>query len=394
MRPTAILLQVVLALCPTLAHAYPTYDDGAGNGCVQCHDGFQGGNGPLHFQHRTQLGVTTCNLCHPAGGGSTPVRTYWSGPGGGFGCAGCHGQNYGETSPNSGLMKASAYGLREVHVSKGVTACGSSGCHQPGALGHPDPLPARLGENVAPPYYDPIFSSLVDSCSSADEDMPLDADSVGLDNDGDGLVDSADPDCATAVSTTTTTTTSTTTTTTLFRCGPAPAVDCVAPGKAVLLVSAKKARPERLKLSFSKLRTAVAPSQFGDPVRGTTSYEVCIYDAADRLKGAYTVARAGDLCGRLSCWSTISDRGYEYSDESGAADGIAKIKLSGGEPGKGKVQIVGENAPSSASAGMAASLRNQTGATVQLLTSDASCFSAALTRVKRANGAIFRAVGP
>jgi len=394
MRPTAIVLQVVLALCPTLAHAYPTYDDGAGNGCVQCHDGFQGGNGPLHFQHRTQLGVTTCNLCHPAGGGSTPVRTYWSGPGGGFGCAGCHGQNYGETSPNSGLMKASAYGLREVHVSKGVTACGSSGCHQPGALGHPDPLPARLGENVAPPYYDPIFSSLVDSCSSADEDMPLDADAVGLDNDGDGLVDSADPDCATAVSTTTTTTTSTTTTTTLFRCGPAPAVDCVAPGKAVLLVSAKKARPERLKLSFSKLRTAVAPSQFGDPVRGTTSYEVCIYDAADQLKGAYTVARAGDLCGRLSCWSTISDRGYTYSDESRAADGIAKIELSGGEPGKGKVQIVGENAPSSASAGMATSLRNQTAATVQLLTSDAACFSATLTHVKRANGALFRAVGP
>src|SRR5262249_40993512 len=92
------------------------------------------------------------------------------------------------------------------------------------------------------------------------------------------------------------------TTTTLFACGPAPAIDCVSPRKCVLIVGEKK-----LRVAFSELQMAVAPAQFGDPVTGTTSYEVCIYDAADRLKGAYTVARAGDLCGRLSCWSTISE---------------------------------------------------------------------------------------
>src|SRR5262249_54916991 len=157
------------------------------------------------------------------------VLTYWSGHGGGFGCAGCHGRDYGETSPNSGQPKATAYGLRELHVSRGITACGTAGCHHAGALGHPDPLPPPLGENVAPPYYDRLFSSLTDPCSSSQEDMPFDADSVGLDNDGDGLVDAADPDCAASVTVTTTTTS--TTTTTLFDCGPAPAVDCVAPGK-------------------------------------------------------------------------------------------------------------------------------------------------------------------
>ena len=116
-----------LALWTASAYAYPYYDDGAGKGCVQCHNGFQGGNGPLHYQHRTQLGVTTCNLCHPDGGGSTPVRTYTSGVGGGFGCVGCHGQDYGETSPNSGEPKATGYGLRRVHVNNGVTSCGTSG---------------------------------------------------------------------------------------------------------------------------------------------------------------------------------------------------------------------------------------------------------------------------
>src|SRR5262249_34459370 len=142
------------ALWAPTAHAYPMYDDRSPEhrGCVQCHDGFKGGNGLLHFQHnRTVLGIKSCNACHPDGGGSTPVLTYSSGPGGGSGCAGCHGQDYGETSPNSGLMKATAYGLRQFHVNKAATtddpivqaklsSCGTSGCHRPGNLGHSNPF--------------------------------------------------------------------------------------------------------------------------------------------------------------------------------------------------------------------------------------------------------------
>jgi hypothetical protein len=393
LRTGHALVFLCMVWCAPNAHAYPMYDDGAGKGCVSCHDGFQGGNGPLHFQHRTQLGITTCNVCHSAGGGSTPVRTYWSGEGGGFGCAGCHGQDYGETSPDSGQPKATSYGLRLFHVNQGITTCGTSGCHKPGALGSPDPFPTLFGENVPPPYYQPMFSRLRDPCSSADEDMPYDADLVGLDNDGDGLVDAADPDCAAAVSTTTTTT-STTTTTTVFGCGPVPAVDCVASGKGVLLVSEKRTGKGKFQLSLSKLRTAVTASEFGNPVTGRTSYKVCIYDGANQLKGVYTVARAGGLCGRLSCWSTMSDRGYEYTDKSTAADGILKIKLSGGRLGKGNVQIIGKNTASTLPRGIAASLQSESGATVQVLTSDASCFGTALTRVKKANGLMFSAVGP
>ena len=389
------LFLLCMAWCAPDAHAYPMYDDGAGKGCVSCHDGFQGGNGPLHYQHRTQLGITTCNVCHSAGGGSTPVRTYWSGLGGGFGCAGCHGQDYGETSPDSGEPKATSYGLRRFHVNLGITACGSSGCHRPGALGSPNPFPTLLGENVPPPYYQPMYSRLTNPCSSADEDMPFDADPVGLDNDGDGLVDAADPDCAAAAAvSTTTTTTSTTTTTTLFGCGPAPAADCVAPGQGVLIVTEQKTGKGKLKVSLSKLRTAVAASQFGDPVTGKTMYKLCIYDGANQLKGEYTVARAGELCGRLSCWSPISAKGFEYTDKSTAADGILRIKLSGGPLGKGNVQIIGKNTASTLPRGIAASLQSQSGATIQLLTSDASCFGTALTRVKKANGAMFSAVGP
>jgi hypothetical protein len=387
----------VALLCLTLwapnALAYPSYDDGAGNGCVSCHNGFQGGNGALHFQHRTVFDVASCNLCHPNGGGTTPVLTYWSGPGGGYGCAGCHGQDYGETSPNSGEAKATAYGLRQFHVvQEGITDCGTSMCHQPGALGHPDPFPPLFGEDVAPPYYSPVFSNLTNPCSSPEEDLPFDADSVGLDNDGDGLADwPNDPDCMVPV---TTTTTSTTTTTTLpFDCGSAPAAGCIAPAKAVLLVNEKKAGKEKLKVVLTKLQAAVTPSQFGDPVTGSTSYKVCIY-ASNDLKGQYTVARAGDICGNRSCWSALSGKGYKYSDKSTAADGILKMKLSGGDAGKGKIKIIGKNNASTMPTGVAAVLQNETNATVRVLTSDASCFGVSLTQVKKADGTIFSAVGP
>lgn len=369
------------------AHAYRSYDNGSGSGCVGCHNGFKGGSGPLHLQHRTQFGATSCNLCHPSGNGTTPVLTYWSGPGGGLGCAGCHGQDYGETSPNSGEPKATGYGLREFHfVQKGITSCGPSSCHAPGSLGHSNPFPPLFGENVPPPYYNPTFSSLTDPCSSAQEDIPFDADGVGLDNDGDGLVDyPSDPDCPVPP---------TPTPTPVFECGAAPATGCIDAGKGVLLVNEKTAGKEKLKVVLKKLQPSVAASQFGDPVAGTTAYKICIYNAASQLKGEYTLSRAGDTCGAKPCWSAVSTKGYKYRDKSTVADGLLVMKLIGGDAGKGKTLAVGKNTASTLPTGVAAALQNETGATVQVLTSDAACFGMTLPQVKQADGLRFKAIGP
>lgn len=377
----------MLALWAPSAFAYPSYNDGMGNGCVQCHVGFENGNGPLHQRHRFDLGISECNLCHPSGGGSTPVLTYHSGTGGGYGCAGCHGRDYGETSPNSGQPKSTAYGLRLHHVLEGESSCGTTGgCHVAGELGHPNPLPTPYGENVLPPYYGQATNNLTDPCDSAQEDMTFDADTVGLDNDGDGVADyPADSDCSAPP---------TPTPTPLFECGAAPAGGCVAPQKAVLLVKEKKAGKEKLKVVLKKLQAAVGQSDFGDPVGGSTKYKVCIYDAAAQLVGEYELARAGDICDGDPCWKALSDKGFKYKDKSTAADGFLKMKLLGGATGKGKVLAVGKNSSGNLPTGVAAALESQASATVQVLTTDAACFGTDLTRVKKADGLLFKALEP
>lgn len=372
------------------AQAFPSFDDGNGVGCIQCHSSFGNGNGPLHLRHLTEFGITTCNLCHPAGGGSTPVLTYSSGPGGGYGCAGCHGQNYGEISPNSGQPKGSGYGLRKVHATAGVTVC--AGCHTPGALGAPNPFPPALGENSLPLYYGLSSNNLTDSCDSNQEDLLFDADAVGLDNDGDGLVDSADPDCPTTTTTTPTTTTTTTTLPSL--CGLTPNGGCLPAAKASLSITEKSAGKEKMKVALKNLVPVVTPSQFGDPLMGNTAYAVCVYDSSNQLRAEYFVDRAGDSCSGKPCWAPVSDKGYKYKDKVSQSDGTQKIGLAGGAAGKGKILWGGKNSSLTMPVGVAAALMNQTSATVQLLTSDASCFGAALTRVKKADGIAFSALYP
>jgi hypothetical protein len=224
--------------------AFPSYDDGAGNGCVQCHNnssedgGFTGGNaGGLHVLHLTTFGITSCALCHSNSlGASKPVLTYYSGDG--YGCAGCHGRDQGEISPNSEKPKATAYGLRLVHASAGVTVC--AGCHFPGSTetGEPSPAPAVLPETVQPPYYLLPNNNLLDPCSAAQEGFEG---TVGLDNDGNGLRDAADPACAARVTTPSPKATATPTSTgklkksIVVRPGQSiqGAVDAVAPGGTV-----------------------------------------------------------------------------------------------------------------------------------------------------------------
>ena len=188
-------LSIPLVLTHESYHDPQLDDQGS---CASCHPGFAGGpNSPLHALHTKGPDKMTsnCSLCHTGNGRDNPLLT-WS-DNDGLGCMGCHGRDYGETIwndyadlPTAGKTKASGYGLRRLHVSAGVLYCSS--CHLP--------FPAQgtiFPESVSPPYYARDDVSLGDNpmAPCTNEDTLNDADGLGLDNDGDGLVDAEDPDC-------------------------------------------------------------------------------------------------------------------------------------------------------------------------------------------------------
>ncbi len=386
-------------LCTALwlptAFAYESYDNGLGVGCVECHPLFSGGpTRILHAFHTSNFGITECNLCHTNGGGSLPVLTYGSGPGGGLGCAGCHGRDYGELSSTDGLPKASAYGLRQVHADEGETVCVD--CHVAGANGHPNPLPAILPENVDPPYFDQPGTNLRNSCDSFQEDSFFDVDLLGLDNDGDGARDyPADADCPTTTTTTSTTTTTTTSTTLALICEAAPTLGCEPAGAGKLQADAKSAGKEKLKVQFKKIETATVQGDFGDPAVGTTNYALCIYDELDALSSELLLKHATNDCAGKPCWSAVSTKGYKYKDKAGSADGVTKALLKSGSAGRGSISIMGKNNAakglSSLPTDIASSLSGATTATVQLLSSNAACFEVTTDDVKQADGISFKA---
>jgi hypothetical protein len=180
-------------------------------------------------------------------------------------------------------------------------------------------------------------------------------------------------------------------------CPPNPAAGCIGAAKAQVVVNERKAGREKLKIALKSLVPAVAQNQFGDPVVGTTRYAVCLYDQADGLVGAMSVARAGDDCGSKPCWKT-SATGFKFTDKNGGSNGVVRMVFKAGDPGKGSLLVTGKNnEPKGQTAlptGIAAALQDDRGITVQVATSDAACFGVALSTVKKADGLLFQAIAP
>ncbi len=192
-----LVMASVIAWVPLAppAPAYETYHDPAQDGtgrCATCHPGFVG-RGALHDAHWT-FGTTTCNLCHTGSGRNNPLTVWSTGDGAAnstLGCAGCHGTNMGETIQSdinngsstfstAGLPKSSGYGLRKRHLLNGVTTCLT--CHADAQRCNINP------ESTIPLYFPRTDTVPTHPCTSE-----------GLDNDGDGRTDSADPDCNAAL---------------------------------------------------------------------------------------------------------------------------------------------------------------------------------------------------
>jgi PKD repeat protein len=154
------------------ATAFEGFD--GGGACAGCHATLAN-FGPAHATHAA-LANNACGTCHADGRQDNPPLAA---------CVQCHGRE--EDAGGDNISAGIGRGLRQHHDTAGVTDCRS--CHGDVAG------PVGVGENVAPAYYKSASNTAgLDTCDGSEE--KFDSRSVSLDNDGDGLTDGADPDCA------------------------------------------------------------------------------------------------------------------------------------------------------------------------------------------------------
>ncbi len=206
----AIAVLVAAAAALVLAtggvFAYDTYTRNGDTNtyCAECHGDFRASgyvskvdgqpwNDDLHDTHRNAMLGGDCDACHFS---NRRVPTYIGKSNGGdglgaWGCVGCHGRS--QDGSGSGTNGWGA-GLRQVHFRGGETVC--LNCHS-------DSDPASkttVGEHVMPEYYaNPGTGHDIptDPCNPAPTyPENYQASTLGLDNDGDGTFDEADPDCS------------------------------------------------------------------------------------------------------------------------------------------------------------------------------------------------------
>jgi len=185
-----------------------------------------------------------------------------------------------------------------------------------------------------------------------------------------------------------------------FVCAPAPIEGCLDAAKASVSISEKKAGKEKWKAKLKGFGGATGQSDLGDPLTGTTRYDLCLYDGAGQLAAELSVDRAGQTCGpkQKPCFKDKSGKGWLYKDPASEASGTKKLALASGPIGKGKATWQAGNkakkGQTSLPTGAATALAGATSATLQLITSDAACLEASLGSVKKAEGMIFKAKAP
>ena len=207
-KPSFVLLALILMVWASDVLAYENYSGGSGKGnCFSCHGDFTadsynppfgrptwGTGNSLHSVHQSMVS-DDCDTCHTGVTGEEAPPVFLDSSNGGDGlelisCVGCHGRdqdrgNDGTRSPGRGA------GLRQHHIEAGETVCGT--CHSDAAGYTP------VGENISPNYYaNPTTHTAIPlnpciASGAGGEDVA--GSPEGLDNDGNGTYDTADPNC-------------------------------------------------------------------------------------------------------------------------------------------------------------------------------------------------------
>jgi hypothetical protein len=191
------VLFAMIAIAMIWASDVLAYEDYA-SGCDNCHGDFtadpynppSGGaswSDSLHIIHRDNMLGGDCDTCHTTGG-RKPVLLESSNGGDGLAaisCVGCHGRDADDGNATVTGTSQRGAGLRQHHV--GVASC--TGCHDDQTGYTP------VGENILPNYYANPGTGHPNIPSSSCNGENFSGSPTGLDNDGDGVYDTADSDC-------------------------------------------------------------------------------------------------------------------------------------------------------------------------------------------------------
>lgn len=188
----------------------------------------------------------------------------------------------------------------------------------------------------------------------------------------------------------------------IFGCRPKPASVCTTGfPRGKILINEKQLGREKLIATWTKGLPATQ-TDFGNPLApGGTAYFFCLYDDQSDLVAALGVERAGDSCGNRPCWKSQGGlppdgKGYVYKDPDRASDGVDSIKLQAGADGKTKLTLKAQNLSLKGQAalpvGLAAALTTSfDGVVIQMLSSNAGCYSIELDEVQRRDTNLFKA---
>ncbi len=200
----------------------------------------------------------------------------------------------------------------------------------------------------------------------------------------------------TATTTTTQAPTTTTTTTTLPPlCTAAPAAGCrlaTSGSASVQLKDNADDTKDQFKWKWAK-GAATAVTDFKDPVGGSATYRVCVYDGSANSQPLMEMdVPPGGTCGTKPCWKASGTTGVSFKNKAGTTTGLTGMKLKAGTAGKAQVQTAGKgvNLPMP-------TLGLTLPVTVQLLIKDVSsteCWQTTFTVQKRNDSAQFSAKGP
>ncbi len=152
---------------------------------------------------------------------------------------------------------------------------------------------------------------------------------------------------ATAVATTSTasSTPSTASTTTLMPlCAATAATGCglAEPGASVIRIKARHdASKNRFRWQWTR-GAATVVSDFDDPVRGSPTYSVCVYDGSTDVQPLMRMdVPPGATCGKTRCWKGSGPLGFSYRNTAGTPNGLTSLKLKAGATDHSSVQARG-----------------------------------------------------